>query len=190
MPPPKESEFIEQKTIQVYETEKEILTGLKTPQKYISSKFFYDAEGSRIFQDIMKMPEYYLTDCEEEVFLNHKSRIGHLFCRDCCSVDLVELGAGDGQKTRIKLQPYLKASSGEYLLDAAVEGHGLVLLPTFIAHREIERGSLVTLFDDYQFPQLNAYAIYPQTRHLSQRVRSFVDFLVERFSGTPYWDQY
>lgn len=96
----------------------------------------------------------------------------------------------DGQKIRVKLQPYLQASSGEYLLDAAVEGHGIVLMPTFIAHREIERGSLVTLFSNYQFPQLNAYAIYPHTRHLSQRVRTLVDFLAERFSGTPYWDQY
>ena len=96
----------------------------------------------------------------------------------------------EGQKIRTKLQPYLKASSGEYLLNAAAKGHGIVLLPTFIAHREIERGSLVTLFSDYRFPQMNAYTIYPQTRHLSQRVRTFVDFLAERFSGIPYWDKH
>jgi DNA-binding transcriptional LysR family regulator len=96
----------------------------------------------------------------------------------------------EGQKIRTKLQPYLKASSGEYLLNAAAKGHGIVLLPTFIAHREIERGSLVTLFSDYRFPQMNAYTIYPQTRHLSQRIRTFVDFLAERFSGIPYWDKH
>ncbi len=96
----------------------------------------------------------------------------------------------NGQKIRVKLQPYLIASSGEYLLEATVEGHGIALLPTFIAHREIEKGSLVTLFSDYRLPRLNAYTIYPQTRYLSQRVRAFVDFLVERFQGTPYWDNY
>ncbi|HEC05512.1 MAG TPA: LysR family transcriptional regulator, partial [Thiolapillus brandeum] len=96
----------------------------------------------------------------------------------------------EGQKIRVKLQPYLIASSGEYLLEATVEGHGIALLPTFIAHREIERGSLVTLFSEYRSPRLNAYTIYPQTRYLSQRVRAFVDFLVERFQGTPYWDNY
>jgi len=37
--------------------------------------------------------------------------------------------------------------------------------------------------------QLNAYAIYPQTHHLSRRVRAFVDFLAARFAGTPHWDQ-
>ncbi len=95
-----------------------------------------------------------------------------------------------GKKIKIKVQPYLKSSSGEYLIKAAVEGHGIILVPTFIAHREIENGSLVTLFSDYRFPQLNAYAIYPQTRHLSQRVRTFVDFLAERFNGTPHWDEF
>jgi DNA-binding transcriptional LysR family regulator len=96
----------------------------------------------------------------------------------------------EGQKIRTKLQPYLKASSGEFLLNAAAKGHGIVLLPTFIAHREIDRGSLISLFSDYRFPQMNAYTIYPQTRHLSQRVRTFVDFLAERFSGIPYWDKH
>ncbi len=91
---------------------------------------------------------------------------------------------------RIKVQPYLYASSGEYLLDAAIAGHGIILIPSFIAHRALNEGSLVRLFDGYTFPQFNAYAIYPQTRHLSQRVRAFVDFLMERFAGTPYWDHY
>ncbi len=79
----------------------EILEGLQSETKYISSKFFYDAEGSRIFRKIMAMPEYYLTDCEAEIFELHKRGIVQLFCPDCRSLDLVELGAGDGAKTRI-----------------------------------------------------------------------------------------
>jgi DNA-binding transcriptional LysR family regulator len=47
---------------------------------------------------------------------------------------------------------------------------------------------LVQILKEHQLPQIDAYAIYPQTRHLSQRVRAFVDFLVKRFEGTPYWD--
>jgi DNA-binding transcriptional LysR family regulator len=88
----------------------------------------------------------------------------------------------------IKLQPYMKASDGEYLREAAVKGMGITILPTFIAYQEIQNGTLITLLDQYRFPQLNAYAIYPPTRHLSQRVRTFIDFLAQRFSGTPYWD--
>jgi DNA-binding transcriptional LysR family regulator len=95
-----------------------------------------------------------------------------------------------GHVIRTKLQPYLKASSGELLRDAAVAGHGITLLPSFIAYNELEQGILIPLLTDYTFSQFNAYAIYPQTRHLSQRVRTFVDFLVKRFEGTPYWDSY
>lgn len=93
-----------------------------------------------------------------------------------------------GNVIKTKIRPYLKASTGEFLRDVAVEGRGIVLIPTFIAYKEIERGTLVPLLEDYKTPQINAYAIYPQTRHLSQRVRAFVDLLIKRFEGTPYWD--
>lgn len=94
----------------------------------------------------------------------------------------------NGNDIKTKIHPYLKTSTGEFLKDAAVAGHGIILVPTFIAYKEIESGSLVPLLKDYSSHQINAYAIYPQTRHLSQRVRAFVDLLVKRFEGTPYWD--
>lgn len=85
----------------------EVVEGLKSYPKRISSKYFYDAEGSRIFQQIMRMPEYYLTDCEAEIFETHKRDIGAQFCNSCCTIDLVELGAGDGVKTRILIEDLL-----------------------------------------------------------------------------------
>jgi DNA-binding transcriptional LysR family regulator len=88
----------------------------------------------------------------------------------------------------VTITPYIKASDGEFLRDAAVAGHGLVLLPTFLCYQHIESGDLQPVLTDYTQPVVNAYAIYPPTRHLSQRVRVFVDFLVARFSGLPYWD--
>ena len=94
-----------------------------------------------------------------------------------------------GQLIKTRITPYLKASNGEFLRDAAVAGMGIVLLPTFIVYQEIERGALMPIMTNYHYSQLAAYAIYPQTRHLSQRVRAFVDFLVERFEGSPYWDE-
>jgi len=94
----------------------------------------------------------------------------------------------NGREIRVKIQPYLKASTGEFLKDAAIEGLGIILVPSFIAYKEIESGALVPILEDYKLPQIEAYAIYPQTRHLSQRVRAFVDFLAKRFEGTPYWD--
>ena len=90
------------------------------------------------------------------------------------------------QLVRTKIVPYLKSSDGQFLRDAAVAGLGIVLLPTFIVYKAIESGELIPLLTEYRYSQLTAYAIYPQTRHLSQRVRAFVDFLVKRFEGSPY----
>lgn len=94
----------------------------------------------------------------------------------------------NGKPQQITVQPTLVASSGEFLRDAAVSGQGITYLPTFIVHQHIERGELLPLFSPCASLNIDAYAIYPQTRHLSQRVRVFVDFLVQRFDGTPYWD--
>lgn len=94
-----------------------------------------------------------------------------------------------GEPEKIKIHPYLKTSSGEFLRSAAVDGLGLVYLPSFVVFEEIEQGTLVPLLSEHTRSDLSAYAIYPQTRHLSQRVRAFVDFLVKRFEGVPYWEQ-
>lgn len=96
-----------QKTVELTAEALEMLEGLKGHKKKIFSKFFYDTEGSRIFQQIMRMPEYYLTGCEAEILESHKSDISEIFCNECRSVDLVELGAGDGQKTRILIEDLL-----------------------------------------------------------------------------------
>lgn len=95
----------------------------------------------------------------------------------------------NGQLIKITIKPYLKASNGEFLRNAAVNGLGIIRMPTFIVYQEIERGTLIPLLTDYPCSPLAAYAIYPQTRHLSQRVRAFVDFLSKRFEGLPYWDK-
>lgn len=88
----------------------------------------------------------------------------------------------------VTIEPAFKSSAAESLRDAAMAGFGIAYLPTFAVYQRIEQGQLIPVLSNFTSMKLNAYAIYPQTRHLSQRVRSFVDFLVERFSGTPYWD--
>jgi len=95
----------------------------------------------------------------------------------------------NAQKTRVNLPTKISANNGDYLCEAAVAGFGLVVLPTFVAWREIEKGRLVHVMTEFGLPMLNAYAVYPQTRHLSRRVRAFIDFLIDRFSGEPCWDK-
>ena len=93
-----------------------------------------------------------------------------------------------GAAKAVRVQARLLASNGDFLHQAAVAGQGIGLQPTFIVYKSIEEGRLIPILTDYAWPGVNAYAVYPQTRHLSRRVRVFVDFLAERFSGTPYWD--
>jgi len=80
------------------------------------------------------------------------------------------------------------SNNAEVLRDLTVRGCGVALLPTFIAGADLQAGALVIVLPEYKAPELSIFAIYPPTRHLSVKVRVFIDFLVERFAGRPYWD--
>jgi DNA-binding transcriptional LysR family regulator len=88
--------------------------------------------------------------------------------------------APDGINGSVLVPAKLKANNGDFLLQAALAGHGLILHPTFYLRDALASGALVALLTDHAWPELNAYAIYPPTRHLSSRVRALVDFLAER----------
>ncbi|APQ16652.1 L-histidine N(alpha)-methyltransferase [Maribacter hydrothermalis] len=87
------------------EFEKEVYFGLTDSPKHLSSKYFYDKIGDQLFQKIMAMPTYYLTDCEYEILENNKEEIRELFIGSG-PFDLIELGAGDGKKTKILLKEF------------------------------------------------------------------------------------
>ena len=80
------------------------------------------------------------------------------------------------------------SNNGEVLKDAAVAGQGIALLPTFIVGQALQEGELRTLLTDYAPPDIWLCALYPRHRHLSAKVRLFVDLLVDRYGGRPYWD--
>jgi len=88
----------------------------------------------------------------------------------------------------VKIPKILSANNGDFLCQAAVEGTGLLYTPDFICYKAIRMGQLKVLLQDYvKDNELEAYAIYPQTRHLSQRVRTLVDYLIQYFGEKPYW---
>ncbi|GAB5475767.1 MAG: L-histidine N(alpha)-methyltransferase [Maribacter sp.] len=99
-----------EKTATLFKTafENEVYQGLTDYPKHLSSKYFYDVKGDALFQDIMNMPEYYLTDAEYEIFNAQKTAIAELFSSDHLPFDLVELGAGDGKKTKVLLSHFDK----------------------------------------------------------------------------------
>lgn len=90
----------------------DVFEGLRSKHKQLSSKYFYDDVGSRIFQEIMNMPEYYLTDSEFEILsLQAKQIIDAVNFNE--PFNIVELGAGDGFKT-FKLLEYLVSNDIEF----------------------------------------------------------------------------
>ncbi|MGB0981014.1 MAG: L-histidine N(alpha)-methyltransferase [Winogradskyella sp.] len=91
---------------------KDILKGLTAKNKYISSMYFYDDNGSRIFQEIMNMPEYYLTDAEFEILSMQSKQIIDAL-QFSTPFNIIELGAGDGFKT-FKLLEYLVKNNVEF----------------------------------------------------------------------------
>ena len=74
-------------------------------------------------------------------------------------------------------------NNAEVLRDAAIRGRGVALIPDFIMDEAAERGKLRVVLADYHAPPLALYAIYPPTRHLSVKVRLFIDFLVDRLGA-------
>ena len=89
----------------------DVLNGLSATPKSLSSKYFYDDEGSRLFQEIMKLPEYYLTGCEHEIFSTQSEAIFAAFANGDAEFDLIELGAGDGSKTAVLVDHFLKQNA-------------------------------------------------------------------------------
>lgn len=102
------------KKIQSERFKNDVLNGLIRYPKTLPSKYFYDKKGDKLFQQIMAMPSYYLTDCEYEILEAHTEAIAtHLFYSKG-PYDLIELGAGDGKKTKILLR-YLLAKKQDFV---------------------------------------------------------------------------
>jgi len=86
----------------------DVRQGLSDHPKYLPSRYFYDEKGDELFQQIMAMPEYYLTDAEFEVFSMQKVELIKEFNGHQQHFNLVEFGAGDGFKTKILLEELMR----------------------------------------------------------------------------------
>ena len=87
-----------------------------------------------------------------------------------------------GKEHSVRVSGPLHANNGELLAAVAVAGVGISLEPDFINGPDIEAGRLVPLLTDFEPRVTSIYAVYPSRRHLSAKVRVFVDFLAERFA--------
>lgn len=87
----------------------------------------------------------------------------------------------NGRHHDIRVSGNWRSNNGRALLNAARAGLGLVQLPSFYLDKAIAEGALVPVLEDYRPTDSGVWAVYPHNRHLSAKVRLFVNFLAERF---------
>jgi DNA-binding transcriptional LysR family regulator len=118
----------------------------------------------------------------------------HLKAHDCLCNSNLPAGREwrfvtvDGKPVIVEVKGPLTANNGDALKVAALKGLGFAYLPTFIVGSDLQAGALVTVLDKFIPQDLTLNAVYPHSRHLSPKVRTFIDFLAERFGPRPYWD--
>jgi len=93
-----------------------------------------------------------------------------------------------GGEHAVRVSGTLHANSGDFIAQAAARGCGIVLEPAFVVADEVRAGRLVPLLQDFAPAPLPVYAVYTSRKHLSAKVRLFVDFLVKSFEDTRAWD--
>ena len=83
----------------------------------------------------------------------------------------------------------LRVNDDDALAEAVLRGLGLALLPTFIIGKELQADRLRSVLSEYIPLERHIYAVYLANRHVSAKVRAFIDYLVKRFGPEPYWDR-
>lgn len=143
----------------------DVKEGLTSNPKFLNSKYFYDKKGDALFQEIMKLPEYYLTACEMEILNTHKNSILEAISSGP-DFFLVDLGAGDAKKTQILLS---------YFLDKKID---FTYAPVDISTNAIEK--LSHKISNY-FPKLSVKGIALEyikaLQSLPKQKRKFILFL-------------
>jgi len=88
----------------------------------------------------------------------------------------------------VRVQGPLTANNGDALRLAALAGTGIARLPSFVIGPDIAAGRLVPILEEYRVADLGIYAVYPAQRHLTPKLRAFIDFLADKFGPEPPWD--
>ena len=132
---------------------RDVGTGLRASPKRLSCRFFYDRDGSRLFELICSLPEYYLTRTEHRILQERASRIVGQASMD---TTLVDLGSGSAVKTRVLIEAFLERR--EKLLFVAVD-----ISPTAL---EESSNELLELY-----PDLQVLTVAAEYRHGLERLR-------------------
>jgi DNA-binding transcriptional LysR family regulator len=99
-----------------------------------------------------------------------------------------ELDGPDGTRV-VRVKGNFETNSADALFHAALTGLGIARLSTFIVGPALKAGTLVQVLPEYVHERASILAVYPHRRHLSPKVRAFIDFLLEKFTPVPPWER-
>ncbi|VAW54397.1 Transcriptional regulator, LysR family [hydrothermal vent metagenome] len=94
----------------------------------------------------------------------------------------------DGKSSNISVTGSIQMNNSLALRKTLINDAGIALIPTFIVGEDIKSGILQTVLTQYKLLENSIFAVYHQRRHLSPKVRAFIDFLSGRITDKPYWD--
>ena len=114
-----------------------------------------------------------------------------LAIHDCFAYSYLATGSewrlqGPAGNVAVRVSGSLAANNGDVLRQAAVAGLGVVAMPVFIVCDDLRDGRLEPVLRDWEPATRGIYAVYPQNRHLSAKVRAFVDHLVDALDPAPW----
>lgn len=90
----------------------------------------------------------------------------------------------------IKAKGHFRTDNGEAVRDACANGLGITISSRWSVYQHLHRGELIEILKDYPLISDTAiWAVYPSSRLLAPKVRAFIDYFVQYFGDTPYWDQ-
>lgn len=90
------------------------------------------------------------------------------------------------ETTAMQVKGLLESNDGQILRAAALDGMGILVQPTYILYDDMVAGRLVPVLDDWDLPRLTVNLAYPSRKHLSAKVRTFIDFMAEHFARMNY----
>ncbi len=100
-----------------------------------------------------------------------------------------EFRAAGATPVSVPVTGRLQMNNSLAIREAVLAGAGVSRTPTFVVGPDLQHGRLVAILPEYELLELSIYLVYPQRQHLAPKVRAFVDFMSDRFAGTPYWDR-
>jgi DNA-binding transcriptional LysR family regulator len=145
---------------------------------------------------VRKLAPSRLVLCAAPAYLREHGRPrepGDLARHNCLCTTLLPWGdewrlAGKRGEVRVAVSGSFRSNNAEMLRAAALDSVGIALLPSWAVAEALRSGALRRILETWEPPASTIYAVYPDNRLMSMKVRAFVDHLARTFGRTPYWD--